>query len=256
MLVVALLAFSFQGAGQKGVPTGSDGPLLIRYVLTAAVELIAVLWVAFGLRLRKTPFRSLFGTFPNNASAFGKEIVVAVLFWFASMFVLGSLSITWAVVETKIYQHKIQVQSSDHNTTVTKPTSPEQEQKQMAQKLMTMAPSNTLECFAWGALCLLVGFSEELIFRGYLQTQCIAFLRYIPFGVIAAAIIFGAAHGYQGLRGICLITVYGALFGIIALLRRNLFPGMLAHAWHDFATGMLLAFLRSSHLLDKLSQSS
>ncbi|WP_263357018.1 CPBP family intramembrane glutamic endopeptidase [Acidicapsa ligni] len=168
------------------------------------------------------------------------------------MFILGSLSVTWAGVETKIYQHKLQEQKSTPGSAATKLTSPEQEQKEMAEKLMTMAPSSALECIAWGGLCLLVGFSEEIIFRGYLQTQCIAFLRSMPAGVVIAALVFGSAHGYQGVRGICLITVFGALFGIIALLRRNLFPGMLAHAWHDFATGMLLAFLRSSHMLDRL----
>ena len=124
----------------------------------------------------------------------------------------------------------------------------------MARQLMELAPANGVEIAAWGLLCLVVGFSEELIFRGYLQSQSIALLRNLPVGVVLTALIFGAAHGYQGVRGIVLISIYGALFGCITLLRKNLFPGMLAHSWHDFATVMLLAFIRATHLLDHLPQ--
>jgi len=36
------------------------------------------------------------------------------------------------------------------------------------------------------------------------------------------------------------------------LMRKNLLPGMIAHSWHDFATGVALALIRSSHLLEHL----
>jgi hypothetical protein len=35
-------------------------------------------------------------------------------------------------------------------------------------------------------------------------------------------------------------------------MRRSLFPGILAHAWHDFFMGLMLAFIRATHMLDKL----
>ena len=122
----------------------------------------------------------------------------------------------------------------------------------MARQLMQLVPANGVEIAAWGLLCLIVGFSEELIFRGYLQSQSIALLRNLPVSVVLTALIFGAAHGYQGMRGIVLISIYGALFGCITLLRKNLFPGMLAHSWHDFATGIALSILRATHFLDNL----
>jgi hypothetical protein len=37
------------------------------------------------------------------------------------------------------------------------------------------------------------------------------------------------------------ITVYGALFCGVAILRRSLRPGMIAHAWHDIFSGFMLA---------------
>jgi hypothetical protein len=45
----------------------------------------------------------------------------------------------------------------------------------------------------------------------------------------------GIAHGYQGLRNCLAIAIYGALFTLLALWRKSLRPGMIAHAWTDIA---------------------
>jgi uncharacterized protein len=271
VLVVGILIFSIWGAKSTTSGTlnplapvhsaahatsdGSDPVRLIRYSLTAALELIVVAWVAFGLRLRKTSLRSLFGTWPRGLNDITKEAGIAALFWICAMSILVSFAFSWNFVQTRIYNHQTASQSSHPSQSKpgsAKQKSPQEEQAEMARQLMELAPANGIEIAAWGLLCLIVGFSEELIFRGYLQTQCIGLLHRIPVSVLLTAIVFGAAHGYQGLRGICLITVYGALFSVLTLLRKNLFPGMLAHSWHDFATGMLLALIRATHLLDRL----
>ena len=273
VLILGILAFSIWGSksGSSGTVNpfapvqssahaagGADSVRLIRYGLTGALELFVVAWVALGLRLRKIPFRSLFGAWPSGLNDVTKEAGIAAAFWICSMIVLVSVAVTWGVVQTKIYQHQTASQSanpSNPSSGSAQKKSPQQEQAEMARQLMQLAPANGVEIAAWGLLCLIVGFSEELIFRGYLQSQSIALLRNLPVSVVLTALIFGAAHGYQGMRGIVLISIYGALFGCITLLRKNLFPGMLAHSWHDFATGMLLAFIRSTHLLEHLPQS-
>ena len=273
VLVVGILAFSIWGA--IGAKSGTSNPFapvqnsttasahgtnsvrLIRYGLTGALELAVVAWVALGLRLRKVPFRSLFGKWPRGLNDVTKEAAIAAAFWICSIIILASVALTWNAVSTQIYKHQSATQSSPPSAPQSKSTSaqtksPQENQVEMARQLMELAPANGIEIAAWGILCLIVGFSEELIFRGYLQSQSIALLRNVPVGLIVTALVFGAAHGYQGARGVVLISVYGALFGCITLLRKNLFPGMLAHSWHDFATGMLLAFLRTTHLLDHL----
>jgi uncharacterized protein len=40
-----------------------------------------------------------------------------------------------------------------------------------------------------------------------------------------------------------LIGVYGIMFGVLAHFRRSLRPGMMAHAFHDTFTGVMLRFL-------------
>jgi membrane protease YdiL (CAAX protease family) len=276
LLVLGILGYSLWGAMRPDTPTVNplapiqhnasaaisatisnrpDPIRLIHYGLSAALELAVVAWVMLGLRLRKIPFRSLFDAWPKGLNNITKEAGIAALFWICSMAVLGSVAISWQLLQTRIYEHPAANHSGSSSKSNPAKKSPQQQQVEMARKLMELAPANGIEIAAWGILCLIVGFSEEVIFRGYLQAQSIALLRRVPFAVLLTAVIFGAAHGYQGVRGIVLISVYGALFSGIALLRKNLFPGMLAHSWHDFATGMALAMIRSLHLLDHLPPS-
>ena len=64
-----------------------------------------------------------------------------------------------------------------------------------------------------------------------------------------SSLLFGAGHGYEGVGGMIAITAYGALFCVLAILRRSLRAGMIAHAWHDSITGIALAIAKHSHLL-------
>jgi hypothetical protein len=45
------------------------------------------------------------------------------------------------------------------------------------------------------------------------------------------------------------ITAFGAMFRALAIARRSLRPGMMAHAWHDIFSGAMLALLRHFHPL-------
>ena len=60
--------------------------------------------------------------------------------------------------------------------------------------------------------------------------------------VLAQAVLFGLAHGYQGIKNVVVITVLGLLYGLLALGRGNLRPGMLAHVWSDVYGGLPIRF--------------
>ncbi len=102
-----------------------------------------------------------------------------------------------------------------------------------------LLPTNMPEKVGWICVSLVAGFVEELIFRGYLQRQFAAWTRNTAAAIALQAIAFGASHGYQGIRSMVAVAVYGALFGLLAHLRRGLAPGMLAHAWTDIIGGVL-----------------
>jgi uncharacterized protein len=83
------------------------------------------------------------------------------------------------------------------------------------------------------------GFCEEVLYRGYLQRQFAAWTGSAPAAIAIQAIIFGASHGDQRTRLVVIITVLGALYGILAQCRRTLVPGIAAHAWSDIYGGWL-----------------
>ncbi|MDB5707406.1 MAG: Abortive infection protein [Sphingomonas bacterium] len=90
----------------------------------------------------------------------------------------------------------------------------------------------------WIMLSMSAGFVEEFVFRGYLQRQFGALLRCPWCGVVAQALLFGLAHGYQGPLLVVRIAVLGLVFGMAAKTRQSLVPGSIAHAAMDVAGGL------------------
>ena len=67
LLVAFIFAVSFIGVYRHtGSQAEGSSSRLVTYSVTAALELIMVGWVALGLRLRKIPLRSLFGSIPSD----------------------------------------------------------------------------------------------------------------------------------------------------------------------------------------------
>jgi len=109
-----------------------------------------------------------------------------------------------------------------------------------AASVDSLLPHRLHEIALWIVLSMSAGFAEELVFRGYLQRQFHALTGSVPLALILQAALFGVSHGYQGLFACTRIFVFGLLFGGLALKRRSLRPGMVAHAWTDIASGLLL----------------
>jgi membrane protease YdiL (CAAX protease family) len=107
-----------------------------------------------------------------------------------------------------------------------------------AASVRSWLPRGPLEVALWVALSVSAGFSEELVFRGYLQRQFRAWTGSTAFATVLQAALFGISHGYQGLRASFAIAGYALLFTALASWRRTLRPGMLAHAWTDIASGV------------------
>jgi uncharacterized protein len=96
-----------------------------------------------------------------------------------------------------------------------------------------LLPRGILESLVWIPVALSAGFCEEVAFRGYLQKQFQAMTGSDGWAVVFQAIVFGIGHLYEGVGPVGRITLFGVLFGVFALWRKNLRPGMIAHAWTD-----------------------
>jgi membrane protease YdiL (CAAX protease family) len=247
VLILAIVGISFIGVYRHA---GAHGEVAVNrlhtYVVTGGLDLVLMGWVAFGLRLRRIPVRSLFGKVTTDFRSIALDAGIAILFWMGSLMALGTIALLWFSIESAIHHRPITIQSGPNGKSIANDPS----QEQAARAVVQLAPTNGKEIVSWLLLCMLVGIAEELVFRGYLQQQFTAWSRGATAGgVVFSAIMFGSAHGYEGVRAMFLLTVFGAFFSLLALFRRNLRAGILAHSWHDAFAGLMVAFLHARHVL-------
>jgi uncharacterized protein len=191
-----------------------------RYLSGIAVEWVLFLLVWWGLRLRRVALAEILG-FRRGLRAWSEDFVAAGVFWVISLMVLACIGILAQLLHLGAPQ----------------------------KALAAMAPRSAQEMLLWIALSCTAGFVEEFAFRGYLLRQFAAPAHALWLGVFGSSLIFGIAHAYEGAAGMIAIAAYGALFCGLAILRRTLRPGMIAHAWHDIFSGAMLALAHHFHFL-------
>jgi len=96
-------------------------------------------------------------------------------------------------------------------------------------------------------IALLVGgFYEEIIFHGFIFTRLEKIFKgkwATPVAFILTTIIFGLYHFQQGIKGILLSAIAGAVYhALILKFNRNLWYGVFVHAFFDFI-GLTLIYL-------------
>jgi hypothetical protein len=242
VLIIGVLAISIAGKLQLSHQHHAPNRLAT-YATTAAMELAMLGWVAVGLRVGKVPFRSLFGAVGKGFRIVMLDLGIAVLFWIGSLTVLGTMGLLWVSVEYTISLRHASSHTGDLESF-------EASHSGNLHAVEQLAPANGTEVACWVLLCCLAGTIEEAVFRGYLQSQFTAWTNgSVVWGAAFSALLFGAAHGYQGARSMFLLAVFGALFSVLRIVRRNLRAGIFAHSWHDLIAGLVLTLLRSRHLL-------
>jgi uncharacterized protein len=183
------------------------------YIVTIFYEWLLFVLVLAGVRCRGASVLIVLGDHWHSLRQALRDIGIAVGFWIVAAMLL------W------VFGWLLRVTTQDSNT-------------------QFMLPHRGLELTAWIALSVTAGICEETIFRGYLQRQFVALVKSAPAGILLSAAVFGLAHAYQGFRMVVLISLYGAMFGILAYWRGSVRPGMIAHAWQDSLNGVLAAVMR------------
>jgi uncharacterized protein len=217
----AIVVFVLLGAslgGSRGVHPLTGHSKIPQYLWTMAWEWVLAGFVYLGVR-KRMKLRELIGGRWASPEDVLLDLMIAAGFWLVAIVVLGA--------GAKL-RHLDQAGKFDS----------------MRQQLGFLIPDTTLELLAWFCLSTTAGICEEIIFRGYLQRQFAAFTSSMLAGVLLSAVVFGAAHGYEGGPRMLLIGIYGLMFGLLAWWRKSLRPGMIAHAWHDAISGAVLHMLK------------
>jgi uncharacterized protein len=183
---------------QHPQPAAPSGNAVSRYISVIAFEWLLVLYVRMGLHRRGVRLRDLVGGRWATPKEVMKDFALGAGLW---VFWIGLMN-----------PHLL---GGGTNA---------------AQGLL---PKGILESLAWIPLALSAGFCEELAFRGYLQKQFQTITGSAGWAVLLQAIVFGVGHLYEGMGQVGRIMLFGVLFGILAVWRKSLRPGMIAHAWSD-----------------------
>jgi membrane protease YdiL (CAAX protease family) len=103
----------------------------------------------------------------------------------------------------------------------------------------SLLPTTEAERVCWALVAVSVGFCEEVIYRGYLQTQLAAFSGRVGAGIILQAVLFGLAHADQGAFAALRIATYGLLLGALAHFRQSLLPCIACHVGIDLMSAFV-----------------
>jgi len=221
LLVMALiLANSLLGSTKTSHIKAGNARILV-YSGTFVVELILFLIMWLGIR-KRIRVRELIGGGWNKVEDFLLDLGIGIVFLIVAAFLLAGLRIALGTLDL---------------------THLDKQLEETKRTLGPLIPHSKLEAGLFVLLSMCAGFFEEVIFRGYLQRQIGNVSGRIWVGITASAVLFGAAHGYQGWRMMIVIAVFGAFFGILAHFRRSLRPGIIAHAIQDAYSGVALFFL-------------
>jgi hypothetical protein len=209
--VLALLAglVALSTLSRHATPSGGAHHRIAGYFVVLCSEWLITAFIAWGCRFHQIPFRRLLGDFSPRLATILRDCALAVGFLILANIVLG---IAGAILRPETNA-----------------------------SLRNLLPRGPAEIAAFFLLTLTAGFCEEVIYRGYLGPQFAAWTRSAIVGLFLQAILFGVSHLYQGWKMVISITIYGCLFGALALWRRSLRPGMIAHFLQDAIGGLVLA---------------
>jgi hypothetical protein len=220
----AMIIFLMVAVGLMSAHSFKTGRAPAASSIALYIPTIIWLWslsliVYAGVRYRGNRISDVFGRTWKNFDDVLMDFIVAFGFWFAVVIVLVSLKLLLM-----------------HATGTPAP-------KSLPTEMRALAPQGLSGIGLWIVLSLTAGICEEFVFRGYLQKQFIALTKNVPVGIVLSAAVFMVGHLYEGLLTAVVIAVFGILLGTLAHVRRSLAPGMIAHAWHDIFSGVLLALL-------------
>ena len=98
---------------------------------------------------------------------------------------------------------------------------------------MYLLPTTIIQKGFWLLLSIVVAFSEEITFRGFIISRFKIITNSFWPGIILSSAAFSIGHLYQGLAGVLLTFIYGMLFAGLYVARGSIFPCIVAHFLQD-----------------------
>ena len=202
-LAVPLVTGVMIQGGHSGhqILSNHSAAMLRFYVPVLIYEWLLVLFVWFGVRITGTTLGDLIGGRWQSWKGVARDGAIGVAVW-AVLLGIGALAPVVLGADT-------------------------------AKAINVIMPRGPFEAVVWVIVAATAGFVEELVFRGYLQTQLRRMGLPVVLAIAGQAIVFSLGHAYEGRNAIVVIAFYAVLLGGLAAWRRSLRPGMIGHVVFD-----------------------
>jgi membrane protease YdiL (CAAX protease family) len=199
---VSLLALTYwlhraMPEGHRPLPSVHFDPSWV-YVLSFLLYGILLGLMYLGLCISKTRLSELMGPGWADRNQVRRDVIVGALFSLVLLAVSGLILVSFP--------------SHRHN-----------------DNFLKVLPKSLSQFVLFFSLLASAGFFEELICRGYLLRQLNHFVG-INSAIVIQAVVFAALHGFdQSVGGTVDKFVVGGFLGLLAVQRKSLLPGMIAH---------------------------
>ena len=100
-------------------------------------------------------------------------------------------------------------------------------------------PQGPWEWGTWPIDVLVSAAFQEILMRSYLLPRLVKLLDSELEAILLGAALFAAAHLYQGMEGTILSGLFGAVYGILFLATRRIWPLVLAHTLNNVQFSLL-----------------
>jgi membrane protease YdiL (CAAX protease family) len=187
-------------------PTAVAPPRIPFYLALIAVEFSLVWFVAIGIHARGQTLRELFGRRWRTAFDGARDLILALA-------TTGLLRLSGPLLYYLLGR--------------------------WASNTSFLLPTTLPESVLWIAVSAAAGACEELVYRGYLQRQLWSLTKNLSAALMLQAFIFSIVHIYQGWKPAVVSALYGLVFGLVAVWRRSIIPGAIAHAIVDMMGGLM-----------------
>lgn len=221
-LLLVLLLMSYAGA-KSSHPVATNQGRIPQYLLQMAWEWIAFGYALWGFKLSGVKLRDIVGERWKTVEDALLDVALAFGFWVVALL---TLSATGYALGLAGQTHDVAKKLDD-----------------VRKQIGFLAPQTNREMYVFFLVSATAGFVEEILFRGYFQRQFASLTKSVWIGAAGASLVFGLAHGYEGLQRMFLIALFGMMFSALVIFKKNLRTAMMAHAMHDAFTGVLMRVL-------------
>lgn len=117
--------------------------------------------------------------------------------------------------------------------------------------IQAILPRNRQELVLGGLLSINAGVVEELLFRLAVPALLFATTGNAVVAVVGSLLLFGIMHSYQGIAGIVITTILGAVFMALYVLSGSILVPIIAHAILDLRSLVIIPMAVSGvHRID------